>query len=87
MAQREPDEGLPVGIKPAPGKMRRQPEAVRIAERVARFVDSPVRKREGIIGRGEVVTPLNPGFFVLERMRAGGVTKKRAKTRKKVSGK
>lgn len=72
----------PVGIKPAPGKMRRQPDGKRVAARVARFVkvDVPARLSEG-------VTPLNPGFFQLERMRTAGGPKKRGKVRGKVRGK
>jgi len=79
MAQREPDEGLLVGIRPAPGKMRRKPDAERIAARIARFADkAPVVPH---------VTPLNPGFFQLERMRASSATKKHGKVRAKVRGK
>lgn len=93
--QREPDEGLlgvrgdraqddalagPPGIKPAPGKLRREPAAKRIAARVARFADKAPEVAH--------VVPLNPGFFQLERMRAvGSAAKKRAKVRAKVRGK
>jgi len=80
MAQRESDEGLPVGIRPAPGKMRRKPDAARIAARVARFADvAPLRHPNVML--------LNPGFFQLERMRASSAAKKRGKTRAKVRGK
>ena len=79
MEPREPDEGLPVGIRPAPGKLRRQPEAKRIADRVARF--------PYIASVAEHVVPLNPGFFQLEAMRAASAAKKRGKVRAKVRGK
>ena len=81
------DDGPPVGIKPAPGKMRPSPDGARIAARVKRFVKVEVPERKGLVGRNEVVTPLNPGFFQLERMRTAGVAKKRGKTRAKVRGK
>jgi hypothetical protein len=69
----------PIGIKPALGKMRRKPDHAKIAARVARFADvAPVVPH---------VTPLNPGFFQLERMRASSATKKRGKVRAKVRGK
>lgn len=77
---REPDEGLPVGIRPAPGKLRRKPASERIAARVARFADRAPEAAH--------VVPLNPGFFQLERMRAASsAAKKRAKVLAKVRGK
>ena len=76
---KEKDDGPPVGILPAPGKQRRKPNADRIAARVARFADlAPVTPG---------VMALNPGFFQLERMRAGSITKKRSKTRAKLRDK
>ncbi len=77
---REPDDGLPVGIRPAPGKLRRKPDDKRVAARVARFADKAPEV--------EHVVPLNPGFFQLERMRAASsAVKRRAKVRAKVRGK
>ncbi len=68
----------PVGIQPAPGKRRKAPDDKRIALRVAGFAEeAPV---------SEGVVRLNPGVFRLERMRAAGLTKKRAKVRKRVGG-
>lgn len=85
--QREPDEGLPVGIRPAPGKLRRPQAAARIAARVARFGVPEQRPRLGLVGMKEIVQPLNPGFFQLEALRQATVAKKRGKTRAKVRGK
>lgn len=78
MPRNEAAEGLPVGIQSAPGKLRARPDTERIAARVARFVDDAPRDRN--------VTPLNPGFFLLQRMRAAGV-KKRGKLRAKLRDK
>lgn len=64
--------------QPVPGARRTLPMAARIARRVARLAPAPAPSAG--------VTPLNPGFFALERMRAGR-TKVRAKVRQKVSGK
>jgi len=80
----------PVGIKPAPGKMRPKPDNKRIAARVARFIATDSVESElldGVDGRVGGVTLLNPGFFQLERMRASTATKKRGKVRAKVRGK
>ncbi len=85
--QQEPDEGLPVGIRPAPGKMRRPPDPKRIAERVARLGALPPVVRAGLIGAKEVVQPLNPGFFHLEHLRQANAVKKRSHKRAKVRGK
>lgn len=78
-----------LGVKPAPGKLRRKPDAARVAARVSAFMDEVATppQRRGIVGKREVVTPLNAGFFQLERMRAASVAKKRGKTRVKARGK
>lgn len=62
-------------VQPA-GRRRQQPSPDKIARRVARLV-KPARGRRG-------VTPLNPGFFALETMRAGSVAKKRGVTKRRV---
>ena len=69
------DEGLPEGVFPAPGKLRRAPNAERIAARVAKLAD------DGPATEG--VMPVNAGFFQLERMRSASVAKTRAKKRAK----
>lgn len=81
MPRPERDDGPPVGIRPAPGGKRRKPEQERIAARVAEFV------KDDAVERVPGVTRLNAGFFQLERMRAGGLVKKRAQVRKRVVGK
>ena len=83
------DEGLPVGVRPVPGALRRRQNPERVAKRVLAFMDEVATppERRGMVGRGEVVTPLNEGFFALERMRAASAAKRRGKIRKKVRGK
>ncbi len=80
------DDGLPVGIRPAPGALRRQQNPEKVARRVRAFMGEGATppERRGMVGRGEVVTPLNEGFFALERMRAASVAKRRSKVRQKV---
>ena len=67
-----------VGIKAAAGHIRRiVPQT--IADRVAKFKDVVPK----ILG----VTPLNAGFFKLERMCAEQATKQRSTKRRKLRGK
>jgi hypothetical protein len=72
------DDGPPVGVRPA-GRQRSKVDPVRVAARVARDVDvAPV---------AEGVTPLNAGFFRLQRMSARSAAKTRGKIRVKIKGK
>ena len=67
---------MPQGdVQPA-AKRRPQPAPARIAARVARLA----RKAKRVPG----VQALNPGFFALEGIRAGGVAKKRGVTKRRV---
>jgi hypothetical protein len=61
------------------GRQRKQPQADRIAERVKNFADGHVAVPH--------VTPLNSGFFHLERLRSATVTKKRNVKKRKVKSK
>ena len=68
-----------------PGARKRDPRPARIAARVAKFVDTYKPTRE--IRKGKDVggtTPLNGGFFKLERMRSAAVAKARGESRGKV---
>ena len=77
--ERKSDQtGAPVGVIPAKNARRPRPGAV-VAARVANLNVAPMAYLEG-------VTPLNPGFFALERMRAAGAGKARGKARRKVRG-
>lgn len=68
-----------VGVSPVrrPRKETREERAGRIAARVARFETAPATPN---------VTPLNPGFFHLERMKAGVGAKERGKIRERLTG-
>ena len=65
-------------IHPAQGKKRPEPDADKIARRVAKIKD--------VAPKAEGVVQLNPGFFRLERMRSQSVAKTRARVRAKVRG-
>lgn len=70
--------GIAHGEGPLPGRRRKPRAAALIKARVSAFLerDRPVAA-EGVI-------PLNPGFFVLERMRAEAKVKPLSKVAKKV---
>lgn len=74
----EPREDTgPVGAFPA-GRKRKERTADKVAVRMKKLNKLPPALPEG-------VTPLNPGFFALERVRAESVrTKQRVKKRAKV---
>lgn len=61
--------------------------------RVRKLEQVQKRVKEQAVGRKDVVrdpvvgvVPLNPGYFVMERLRAGPAVKARAVVRKKVQG-
>lgn len=58
------------------GRRRKEPTGAKVAARVAQYVDEPRRA----VG----VTPLNAGFFKLERMRTASVAKKRSVKKRKL---
>lgn len=72
-----------------PGARKRKPKtAEKIAARIAKFKDTYKPTREIKNGRDVGgTTPLNVGFFLLQRVRTESVTKARAKRRAKAKGK
>lgn len=71
-----------------PGARKRDPRPERIVARVAKFVDTYTPTREVRNGRDVGgTTPLNCGFFKLERMRSATVAKARGEGRGKMRGK
>lgn len=75
------------GKGPLPGARKRDVNPARIAARVAKFKDpyKPTRERKNGRDVGGT-TPLNAGFFKLERMRAASAAKKRGPARAKAQG-
>lgn len=66
-----------------PGKRRKKPANEKIALRVAKFCEC----HEPGAACPEGVQPLNPGFFLLERMRASSGAKSKAKRKVKARSK
>ncbi|MEK9725283.1 MAG: hypothetical protein VW405_17630 [Rhodospirillaceae bacterium] len=75
------------GTGPLPGARKRDVKKERIAARVAKFKDpyKPTRERQNGRDVGGT-TPLNAGFFKLERMRAASAARKKGAARARAKG-
>lgn len=72
------------------GRRRKEPASAKVKARVAKFRATDSHPGDCIEAADEtprIVQPLNPGFFMLERLRSQTVAKAKATRKAKVRGK